>query len=340
MKVKMLIASDDTKYTMKLSEQISKNHSDTLEVATCSNMDELEKAIHFGKGDVALIDHSFIKYIDLIDAILPIMLHSETEIDEAPAELLRTQKYRRISALVADILEIYSKVSKTAILGVGKTADITAVWSPAGGVGKTTVALAAAESAIQMGKRVFYLNLEIFSSIPIYFNDARKSISTVFEMLESDEGNVKMLISAITEEENGITYLGMPSNYDDINILTAKNIEDLIITCGALADELIIDLSLPCDSRTTKVFELANKVLLVTDGTATAKAKLSQFVYQNNVFGSITEKITVIANKGTEMDDKTMHSVNSLPHVSVSSETQLYKELAAHLQTFTAWRHQ
>jgi len=327
MKVKMLVASDDIRYSMKLSEQISKNHSDTLEVFVCSNPDMLKETISQSKVEIALIDQVFVNFIEEIEVALPLILQSEMQADEAPGELTRIEKYGRVSTIVADILETYSKVSKKAIAGTVKAAKITAVWSPAGGVGKTTVALAAATAAAQKGKSVFYLNLETFSSIPVFFDEGRKSISSVFEMIESGEGDVKMLISGISAEEGGITYLGKPGNYDDVNILSAENIEELIISSGALTEELIIDISLPCDGRTKKVFEMAGRVLLVTDKSATAKAKVSQFITQNNVFDSIREKTTLVANEGALAEEFTQ-SVNSLPQIAATSEALVYKELS------------
>jgi len=328
MKVKMLVASDDIRYSMKLSEQISRNHSDTLEVFVCSNPNMLKETISQSKIEIVLIDQVFITLIEEIEVTLPLILQSEMQADEAPEELTRIKKYGRVSAIVADILETYSKVSKKAIVGAVKVARITAVWSPAGGVGKTTVAMAVAAAAAQNGKSVFYLNLETFSSISLYFDEGRKSISSVFEMIESGEGDVKMLLSGISAEENGITYIGKPGNYDDVNILSAENIEELILNSGALTDELIIDISLPCDGRTKKVFEMAERVLLVTDKSATAKAKLSQFITQNNVFDSIREKTTLIANKGALSEEESAQSVNSLPQIDAAPESRVYKELS------------
>jgi len=328
MKVKMLIASDDMRYAMKLSEQISKKHSDTLEVTVCSNPVALPEAISLYKAEVALVDRPFVKHLEDIEVALPLILHSDATADEAPIELMRIEKYGRVSTMVADILETYSKISKKAVAGTGKVTNITAVWSPAGGAGKTTVALAAATALTQNGKSVFYLNLETFSSIPAYFGEGRKGISSVFEMLESNEGDVKMLISGISAEENGITYLGKPDNYDDINILSAENVEELILSLGGLTDELIIDISLPCDERIKKIFELAGKVLLVTDKTGTAKAKLSQFIAQNSTFESIREKTTIIANRGAAIDEPHTCSVTFLPFATALSESQIYRELA------------
>jgi len=332
MKVKMLIASDDARYTMKLSEQISKNHNDMLEVIVCSNSEMLEKIFSLHKVEIALIDQPFVKYFEEIEVKLPLILHSDAQADDAPQELVRIGKYRRISTIVADILAIYSKVSKSIVVGVGKKTSITAVWSPAGGVGKTTVALATATALAKSGKSVFYLNLESFTSLPIYFSEGRKSISAVFEMLESNEGDVKMLISGISAEENGITYLSRPNNYDDINILSKENIEELVHCCAALADELIVDISLPCDTRTKKVLEMAEKILLVTDKSETAKTKLSQFINQNNVYENIREKVSLVANKGATAEGLQTDSVNSLPQVFAISEAQIYKELATHIK--------
>jgi len=278
------------------------------------------------------MDMEMLKHIDMDLIHLPMLLWSENEENEdsvdLAVELERIKKYQRISSTVATILERYAKLSGSRHgLSIGQ-ANITAVWSPTGGVGKTTVALAYALSGVSEKKDVFYLNLENFSSIPVYFKETGKSISCVFEMLENNEGNIRMLTQGISCRDAGMTYLCGPDNYDDMCILSSDNVGELISTCSELADELIIDLSCICDIRAKKSFEMADRVLIVTDSTAVAEVKLAQFISQNNVFDSIKEKVIFIANKGAAIEEQYSDSAISLPLVHTDDMTSVYKTLS------------
>jgi len=320
MKVKILIATSDKIYTGHISEYISENHADTMEVSVCNTLKGVCDMLSSRKYDVALMDTSLIKNANTESVQLPMLLLSEHDADELPEQFIRINKHQRISSIVAEVFEQYAKVSGNR-RSCGLKANITAVWSPIGGSGKTTVTLAYCASKASEGKDVLFLNLESFSSIPAFFNARGKSISTVFEMLDSGEGNVKMLIQGICCQENGIAYLCPPDNFDDISILSASNILELLTSCAEITEELVIDLSCACDERTRQIFDLASRVLIVTEPTTLAQVKLYQFTTQNDVFETIKEKATIVANKGATLIEPVTDSVISLPLVDATDAT-------------------
>jgi len=330
MRIKLLIATVDIVYAKLLSDNISEHHSDTIDVSICSVLEGLHEMLSKRKYNVALVDAAMIEHIDKKIIHLPLLLRSESDdADELPQEdIERINKHQRISTIVSIILEKYAKISGNMPFCESKKANITAVWSPAGGVGKTTVALAYALSNAAQGKEVFYLNLENFSSVPGYFAENGKSISTVFEMLDDEEGNVKMLIQGISCKDDAITYLCSPDNYEDMCILSNENIHDLVRTCTELSDELVIDLSCIYDTRTKKVFEIADKVLIVTDQSASAEVKLEQFVSQNNVYENIKEKVSFVANKGAVINETLSASTASFPLIESFEDSMVYRMLS------------
>ena len=329
MRVKLFIATVDTLYAKLISDNVSEYHSDKLEVSICSVPEGLQEALSKCRYDVALIDTSFIKYADMSLVSLPLLLWAETDIsDDLPEGLGIVNKYQRISSIVSTVLERYAKVSKRKNGPESKKANTTAVWSPAGGVGKTTVALAYALSCAADGKDVFYLNLEKFTSVPVYFNGNGRSISTVFEMLGNNEGDIKMLIRGISCRDNGLTYICGPDNYEDMCILSSDNVQELVTKCAELSNELVIDLSCACDVCTKKAFELADNILIVTVQTTAAKKKLDQFISQNNVYDSIKEKVTLVANMGAINDILAMESVISLPYIQSGDPMGICKALS------------
>jgi len=337
MKIKMLIATKDNHYSKSFSDHISEFYSDKIDICEYSEQEGVSESASKKKYDAALVDSRFAGKFDLSIVTMPILLWSDIEPAELPNSaaqgIIRIRKYQRISSIIAGVFEHLAKVSKTDS-GLGsKSAEITAVWSPAGGVGKTTAALACATSKAAEGKDVFYLNLEDFSSVPGYFHEQGKSISSVFEMLDTQSGNIKMFIQGISCLSSGIKYLCCPNNYEDMYILSPENISDLIIACAGLTDELILDLPCIYDARTKKAFETAGKILIVTTPDSSANVKLAQFKSQNNAFEDIKEKVTIIINKNTTAADNVLtgaeiSNVISLPLIDTGSPRDVYKALS------------
>jgi len=86
-------------------------------------------------------------------------------------------------------------------------------------------------------------------------------------------------------------------------------------------------LSCICDARTRKVFELADNVMLVAGQTTTAETKLTQFVSQSNVFESIKEKVTLVANKGAIINTQAIESIISLPYIQSSDVRSVAQQM-------------
>jgi hypothetical protein len=291
-------------------------------------MEGLQEILLQKKYNVVIFDTEMAEHIDTNSIQLPLLLWSEAEMSgNIQEEFGRINKYQRISSIVAVVLEQYARLSKRSSNPSSNRAKITAVWSPAGGVGNTSVALAYALSNTDENKEVFYLNLECFSSIPDYFSENSRSISTVFEMLESHEGNVKMLIQGLCCRENGITYLCGPENFDDMCILSSEDVHELITACSEISDELVIDLSSICDDRTKKVFEIADNVMLVAGQTTTAEAKLTQFISQSNIFANIKEKVILVANKGAIINNQISGSMISFPYIQSSDVRNVVQQM-------------
>lgn len=331
MRIKLLIATNDSDYADHLSSNLSEFYADIIEVSVCRTVERLCELLAVQRFDAAFLEASMIESADLRSIDMPILMWTEEESAAGSSgELKKLRKYQRISSIIAGVLEHYAKVSADGRGSDPEKAYITAVWSPCGGVGKTTVALAYAAKKVADGKQALYLNLEAFSSIPAYFGDKGKSISTVFEMLENREGNIKTLIRGIRRQDNGVSYFCRPDNFDDMNILSADNVSALAVACAAVTDELIIDMECVCDERTRRLFDLADRILIVTDQTGTAQIKISQFLSQHNVFSRVRGKITLVANKGAVVNEPMLDEVIRLPHVQSANASVVFRTLSGY----------
>ncbi|MCL2162879.1 MAG: hypothetical protein FWH55_00500 [Oscillospiraceae bacterium] len=327
MKIRLLIATADKDYTDHLSSTLSKRYADTIELNVCSSIERLKDLTSANRYDAALIEPDFTSGVNPGSIQAPFVLIDELEQSVEGGGLKSIRKYQRISSIAGQVLEGCAEAGKGAGGAGAYKAQITAVWSPTGGVGKTTIALAYAADRASSGKMTMYLNLENFSSTSVYFPESGRSISKALEKLES---NLRLFLMGIRQQDSGsgILYFCGPENYDDIRILTEEDVEKLIDACAAEIDELVVDLSSQIDQRVVKTFSMADKVLLIADPSNSSQAKINQFICQHNVFGQIQPKAILVNNKGARSAEERIHKTIMLPLVQTTDPISVFKTLS------------
>ncbi len=325
MKLNLLIISEDLEYVDHLSKVIQELYLQSFDLTICTSEESLKNFIDNKKFDVLLFEEKYFDYINNKMSKMSIMLTEDNSKNEYPVTI---NKYQRISKIVSGIYEAIANENIEFSLEESDKTVITAVWSPSGGVGKTTIALAYAANKINNGKKVLYINLENFSSVPAYFDEDDKSVSLIFEKIDS---NISLLSKGLrqTDDVTGISYFSSPNNYDDINILDVEDIETFIKGCMVDIDELVIDFSSQCDKKTIALFELSNRILLVNSYTETNKVKMRQFLKQHNVFNMIKNKCILVNNKGDMTTNDEINKVIYLPLIKNKSEHQIIKNLSS-----------
>lgn len=306
--IKLLIVSPDSAYEKHLSNVLSNIGDRLYEITTLTQKSGFIETMQSRNYDIVLFEQSmFDSNLNFKNAKLFVVLSDEEtgyKFFNNYSFIKRINKYQRISNISREILDYYSQTTDSVRPITNSPADITAVFSPAGGCGKTSVAIAYAMNLANLTadfenkKNVFYLSLENFSSTHAYFPNNGKSLSDILSKL--DKANAVTLMALKQHDErSGISYFSMPNNYDDINIINETEIDTLInlIMQSGICDKLIIDLSSLADKKTRKILERADNVLLVTDQSQTARQKLAQFSSQYNIFEKIRNKTTLIINK-------------------------------------------
>lgn len=327
MRIQLLIADRDLDYTEHLSKVLAEKYADVFEVSACSSGEQLAELLIHHSYDMALLSPELAMGANLSGVRLPLLLWDGTAAEwSGNLECLR--KYQRISSMAGEVLEHCAEVSAIGLDPSRSKAHITAVWSPAGGVGKTTAALAYAAQSVAGGKRTVYLNLEPFSSVPAFFPEGGKSISTVFGKLDD---RAELALQGIRQEDNGsgIYYFCRPDNYEDISLLTEEDIMRLTNAAAVDVDELVVDLGSSCDQRIFALLSLADTVLLVLDGSRTCQLKWEQFRTQHELYGKLLEKLMLVANRGSRQDAALAPAMVSLPLVKSEDPVVVYKTLSA-----------
>lgn len=329
MNIRLVIISSDMEYAECFSDVIADNYKNVFKMSICSSAEkykELSGKKHF---DIALVDSDIVEEIAFPNARLCAQLCEGELRQEDLTGYYPIQKYQRVSHIVSALLEQYAKVASGSG-GYGQTkGQLTAVWSPAGGVGKTSIALAYAAGRASEDNPVIYLDLESFSSTAAYFRDNAKSISALFEGLGGNS-NMEILIAGLLQKDtgSGILYFGPAINYDDVNILSVSDLEEIINGCVVQCGELVVDLSSACDEKTRYILERADRVLAVADDSMTGRNKWNQFQTQHSLYSEIADKMTLVANKGADVSSWYKESVVSVPFVRSQDPVVVYKTLS------------
>lgn len=330
MKIKLLLAISDKNYSEHLVDVLMKKYEEEFELNICSSATLLNNTITANDFDIGLFDEIMLEGVNLQKIKLALLLWDEKAIGEAFEDLKKVYKYQRISALVSEMLSEYALVAPRGMgIGGGKNkAKVSVFWSPAGGTGKTSVAIAYAARRIISGATVTYISFEHFSSVPAFFSGEGRSISSVLERMDR---NLEIQMKSIRQQDgkSGIMFFVQPDNFDDINILSANDIENLISAAATDVDELVVDLPSICDEKTLAAFRLADQVMLVTDLSPISAAKTNAFINQNTAYGLIKDKTVMVLNKGARTNKATSEPTIKLPLVQSSDPAIVYKTLSA-----------
>lgn len=327
MVIRLLIATGDRDYVEHLSGVLAERYSDTFEVHVCSSVDVLREIFTGRKFDVALIEPAFAGEVGLSGIKLPLVLRSADDSGPVPEKLDCVAKYQRVSSIVREILDKFARSNPGMSVGGDGDTRLTAVWSPRGGSGKTSVALACAAGKVAAGKKVAYFSLQPFSDGAAYFQQAGKSVSTIFG---EDGGSLGLLAQSIRLQDrgSGILYFCDPTNYDDICELTGGDVETLLKGLAYGTDELVVDLPSEWDEKIARVFDMADTVMAVIDRKH--DSKWAQFASQHNVYERIKDKLATVANKGAAPED--IGAATALPRVPSEDPVVVYKTLSAYFK--------
>lgn len=326
MKIRMILATTDKEYANRFAGGLTK-FIDQIDLSLCTNMEKLSGMVQHEQFDICLAEEEALKHFDSEQVKLTVLLwDSHAESTGEGRSLPKVRKYQRISSTASQVIRLFAEIAEDKG-GIGNSAEITVVWSPSGGCGKTMVAAAYAARAAKNGKNVTYLNLEHFASTKSLFPQEAISLSAAFEQMASNMA-LQLLSMRATDPATGIGYFGAPDNYDDINVFTEEYCLKIVDGAAEHSDEVVVDLSSVCDSRTRALFERATRILLVTDQSKFAEVKLNQFISQSNVFIKYKSKMTLIANKGAVVDPVEGLTPLRLPYFDSHSTAVIYNKLS------------
>ena len=328
--IRIACADTNTEYLERLVEVLEE--SAELHVSMYSDAAILREHMRAGRFDVLLLDPSMYSADLPVDSIpVTVMLAGDEPIPYACGALPTVRKYQRISAIRKRLFEICSENKKLAGAGAGFSgaAQVFAVYSPAGGVGKTTAALVAAARLAAHGRRTLYLNLENFPSDGVYLTaDAGVGgLSDIMARLE-EKGVGMFLKSCIQTKSDNFFYF---RHFDSPNDRAAMSAEEcgqllgLLRGCGAF-DCILADMDSAFDACAKAIFSAADKILLVERAEGSGAEKTAAFLAQTHIideYGLKMRRLVNFAGPNTQSSGGTVPVIGRMTAVNTADTAAL-----------------
>lgn len=210
------------------------------------------------------------------------------------------RKYQRISEIQRLLLELYAEVSPTENIysGQNQGTKLTVFYSPAGGTGTTSAAIAYAGKLALGGKRALYLDLQNVSSHDAFFGPSDlKGVSELFAKLGSGINMAAKIQSLLqTDPATGLLHIRGFDNLVDFEAVTADDMTSLLTvlrSCG-LFDHIVADISPYLSPAAMAAFQEADRIAAVMGVSTAARAKWSLFEKQYSVYGAFREKLAAV----------------------------------------------
>lgn len=194
-KLKLVIADDDNFYVQSLIRYMLVNCSQSFELRSFTSPEYLEEHLNSAneKADIVLIGSNYLKEpaSNYKQAVLVIL--SEDDVYNGNKEFRHIYKYQHVEKIIAEIIAIYSDCGSKCFIPEGKAASqVIALFSAAGGSGKTSIAICSSVFCARRGAKVLYLNLEAVCSTQAFFygNNTGRTFSDVIYYLKENGSKV------------------------------------------------------------------------------------------------------------------------------------------------------
>ncbi len=281
MNIKILIADQSKEYLDRLIDKLQEYSE--LDISIATSYDKLIKTMNNNRYDIVLFNSDLSdSKISFNSVKLAICLYDEEqENSRLYKELKFIRKYQRISNIYKELIDSYScEAGYSPDFSNGISTKIVAVYSPMGGIGKTTTALVLTQKLQAAGYNSLFISLEQTDSSSIIYPHEKEGITELIAAASGseadDEGSFDIKLRSIVKEGAGNTrYVEGFSRIVDYMDVSDEDIERLFekIRKVSNSDYVIVDMNSNIDALANKVFELSDKIVIVERDNESFKHK-------------------------------------------------------------------
>lgn len=303
-KIYIAVADSDEFYLKQLANCIFASPQ-PFEVFTFSRQDSLERFLRQDRSsvDILLISEEMrCSVCDSCSAGTKILLSESEEETEGYGAV---KKYQKTASLLSEVMLLYGKNAGklNRLMKDGRETCLLGLWSPAGGSGKTTLALLLARQLGLMRRSVFYLNCErVDSTRGLLVPDAGISVSDLLVAVRSGESGIglSVLSKMCTPPRLAFSYINPPESSLEYNEVTAEQQAVILEELEGRFDFVILDFESELNEEKLEILHLCDHIILPFTPDALGVGKLLRFFDEAALRGelaSFSGKILYAANK-------------------------------------------
>jgi pilus assembly protein CpaE len=211
-----------------------------------------------------------------------------------------TASIRQVWSREKEKLSRYAPVAASAQTSndSGEPASVSAVFSPKGGVGRTTIAVNLAVAVAQMGKRVALVDASFqFGDVGVLLNlnPRNKSIADLAGELQADE--VESLDTFMITHSSGVRVLLAPPSPEQAELIGPAAVRRVLQRLRRDHDLVVVDCPSSFNEATLAVLDEADLILTLLTLEITSVKNMRLFLEVCEQLGYGPEKIRLVLNR-------------------------------------------
>ena len=317
MKKSLIIADNDDVFVKSIEEYLFINYGDEFEIRTISSKEYLEKYFSTPrKVDILLLNPKF-EFEKMKDQYINNILFISDNEEESKGEYDFVFRFGELNFICNKLRNINTKNEEDFNFNkVGsKVSKVIAVYSPIGGVGKTTIAISIAVDLALKGNNVLYLNMEDISCTHAFFEykQTNTNISHIIDQLTFGGIELTQYIkkSIVLDSKTNISYINPADNIFAIEQMSADDMKYFISILKELKkfDYIIIDTSSTYNTVKKAIIDVSDNIIMPIEQTEICKQKvfnLLKFIDEEEL-----HKFTPILNKYRQEASNNINEITS-----------------------------
>ena len=181
----------------------------------------------------------------------------------------------------------------------GEPGSVVAVFSPKGGVGRTTVAVnLAVAAATELGKKVVIMDGSFqFGDVGVLLNLNPKSKSIADLIPELEAGELESIDTFLINHTAGIRVLLAPPSPETAEMITASGVKKVLERLRADHDLVVVDCTSYFNDTTLAILDAADVILTMLSLEITSIKNMRLFLEVADQLGYPQDKIELVLNR-------------------------------------------
>jgi pilus assembly protein CpaE len=181
----------------------------------------------------------------------------------------------------------------------GEPGQVVAVFSPKGGVGRTTLAVnLAVAAASELGKKVVIMDGSFqFGDVGVLLNLNPKSKSIADLIPELDAGDLESIDTFLINHTSGVRVLLAPPSPETAEMITANGVKKVLERLRADHDLVVVDCTSYFNDTTLAILDAADVILTMLSLEITSVKNMRLFLEVAEQLGYESGKVRLVLNR-------------------------------------------